>query len=161
MELALSVTKNVDQEFREIFGRGYDPVEEYSCEDAELILVTSGALASSAKEAVDLLRDQGMKVGVFRIRTFRPFPKKEVVKTLRNVKKVAVIDRNISFGQGGIFSSELQAALFQERVQVPVFSFIAGLGGKDVTMAEFEKIVDTALATDNPEKYPYWIGVLP
>jgi pyruvate/2-oxoacid:ferredoxin oxidoreductase alpha subunit len=161
MELGLSVIKDVDREFGEAFGRSYGLVEEYLCSDAELVLVASGAIASSAREAVDSFRNRGIKIGVLRIRSFRPFPKQDVIKPLASAKKVAVIDRNISFGQGGIFASELQTVLFQERLNLPVFGFIAGLGGKDVTMVQFEEIVDILLASETAGKSPYWVGVLP
>jgi pyruvate/2-oxoacid:ferredoxin oxidoreductase alpha subunit len=161
MDLGLSVIMDVGREFSETFGRSYGLVEEYLCQDAELILVASGAIASSTKEAVEHFRNRGMKVGVLRIRSFRPFPKKEAANQVRNAKKVAVIDRNISFGQGGIFASELQTALFQERLQLPVYTFVAGLGGKDLTIAQFEEMVETTFTAKAPEKCPYWIGVLP
>ena len=100
-------------------------------EDAEIILVTSGTAASTARHTVSLLREQGKKVGNLRMRVLRPFPFDDVRYYLKNASKIIVIDRNISFGYHGIFSQEVKSALYGYR-DVPVFSYIAGLGGRDI-----------------------------
>ena len=112
MEEALNVAGQVDEEYRERFGRGYGLLENYRLEDAETVLVTAGTIASTARVAIDELRRKGKKVGLVRMRLFRPFPKVQCLEALRNARKIAVIDRNLSPGQEGIFCEELKSALY-------------------------------------------------
>ncbi len=158
MERGLEVIKRVDREFEEIFGRGYGVVEPYRCDDAETILVNSGTVASTTRAVIDELRDEGVKVGSLKIRVFRPFPTEEVFELLSKAKKVAVIDRNISFGAHGIFYQEIKSALYG-RTDIPIIGYIAGLGGRDITPKVIREIADKAIGDENPERYINWIGV--
>lgn len=142
MEKALKVAKQADSEFKKLFGRGYGLVEKYRCNDADTLLVVSGSMSSTAKDAVDLMRKKGQKVGLLRIRLFRPFPKDEVRKAVKGIKKIGVIDRNISFGSEGIFFQEVKSALCNEPKRPSIYGFIAGLGGRDVTIDDINNIVD-------------------
>lgn len=146
-------------EFERIFGRRYEVVEGYRCDDADLILVTSGTVSSTARVVIDKLRDCGKRVGRLNIRIFRPFPARAVREAIRGCKKVAVLDRNISFGQGGIFAQELKAALCNEKDRPQVFGFIAGLGGRDITPASIEEVIETADRLDTPAREIEWIGL--
>ncbi len=128
-----AVSERVDGEFGRAFGRKYGLIEAYRCEGADLILVTSGTVASTARVVVDALREKGQRVGMVKVRLFRPFPKEELWEVLREAEKVAVVDRNVSFGVGGIFAHELRAAFCNEKTRPPIYSYIAGLGGRDVT----------------------------
>ncbi len=157
MEGALDILTDADRDFQRRFGRGYGLVEPYRCEDAELVLVTSGTVTSTAREAIDDLRQEGRKVGLLKVRLFRPFPADAVARHLRKAKKVAVFDRNISFGAGGIFAQEIKAALYNH-MSLPVFGFVGGLGGRDVTPDTVREVVDYALARDRAEDL-VWIGV--
>ncbi len=157
MEEALEVAREADLEYREMFGRGYGLVEPFMLEDAELALVTSGTVTSTARLVIKELRSQGLPVGLLKIRLFRPFPVEEVRRHLAHVKKVAVIDRNIGFGQGGIFAQEVKSALYNVGGP-PLFGFIAGLGGRDITPEVIAEIIDYALRHDRPEEL-IWIGV--
>lgn len=159
MEEALLVAEEADREFQEIFGRGYGLVEGYRTEDAEMILVTSGTVASTSRIVIDELREKGEKVGMLKIRTFRPFPTAKVRGVLCEAKKVAVIDRNCSFGYGGIFAQEVKAALYNEAERPPVFGFIAGLGGRDITPELIGEIIEYTLSCDRPEEDIIWRGV--
>jgi len=158
MENALEVTKDVDKEFGKIFGRSYGLVEEYRCKDANVILVVSGSMASTAEEAVDLMRKKGKKVGLVRIRTFRPFPKDEIRKIAKGRQAIGVVDRNISFGSEGIFFQEVKSALCNEKKRGPVLGFIAGLGGRDVLIKDFENIVNTTSRAPK-NKDIVWVGL--
>jgi len=158
MERGLDVIKRVDKEFKEVFGRGYGLIEPYRCDDAETILVTSGTVASTTKAVIDELRDEGVKVGSLKIRVFRPFPIEEVFAVLSKAKKVAVIDRNISFGAHGIFYQEIKSALYG-RTDIPILGYIAGLGGRDITPKVVREIADKAIGDKDPERYINWIGV--
>ncbi|MCK4548617.1 MAG: pyruvate ferredoxin oxidoreductase [Candidatus Krumholzibacteria bacterium] len=158
MDRGLDVIKKVNKEFEEIFGRGYGLIEPYRCDDAETILVTSGTVSSTTRAVIDELRDEGVKVGSLKIRVFRPFPTEEVFEVLSKAKKVAVIDRNISFGAHGIFYQEIKSALYG-RTDIPILGYIAGLGGRDVTPKVIREIADKAIGDEQPERYINWIGV--
>jgi pyruvate/2-oxoacid:ferredoxin oxidoreductase alpha subunit len=142
MEDALEVAEYVGQEYKERFGRGYGLVEPYRLEDAEIVLVTAGTIGSTARVAIDELREQGKKVGMLRMRMFRPFPKLRLIESLRHAKKIAVIDRNLSPGQEGVFCEELKSALYSMRNNVPVFGFVLGLGGTNVSLVHIKKVFD-------------------
>jgi pyruvate/2-oxoacid:ferredoxin oxidoreductase alpha subunit len=158
MEKALAVAEEADLEFKRLFGRGYGLVEPYRLEGAELALVTSGTVTSTARLVIDRLRAEGEKVGLLKVRLFRPFPTSFVREHLLGIPKIAVIDRNISFGHGGIFAQEIKSALYNHG-QPPLFGFIAGLGGRDITPELIEEIIEYALSHDRPEEEIIWMGV--
>ena len=158
MEKGLEVIKRVDKEFEEVFGRSYGLTESYRCEDAETILVTSGTVASTTRAVIDRMRDEGIKIGSLKIRVFRPFPFEEVFEVVSKAKKVAVIDRNISFGSHGIFFQEIKSTMYG-RSDIPVVGYIAGLGGRDITPAVVREIAEDAIGNEKPERYINWIGV--
>ncbi|MBI4242056.1 MAG: pyruvate ferredoxin oxidoreductase [Candidatus Rokubacteria bacterium] len=146
MELALDAVEEAGRRYGELTERAYSSVETYRAEDAELVIVTAGGIAGTAREAVDQLRGQGIPVGLVKLRLFRPFPSARVAGLLAGVGKVAVIDRNCSVGSGGIFCQEVRAALHAHRVTGPqVFSFIAGLGGVNVSADRVMEICRSAL----------------
>ncbi|MEJ2078216.1 MAG: pyruvate ferredoxin oxidoreductase [Acidobacteriota bacterium] len=153
---ALEVAKSVDQEFAAIFGRSYGIIEAYRCDDAELMVITSSTVTSTAREVIDRLRDEGRRVGLLKIRLFRPFPAEELRRLCAGAAKLAVIDRNIGFGVGGIFAQEVRAALYNHLV-VPVYGFIAGLGGRDITPETILEIVQWAETNEPADSI--WIGV--
>jgi pyruvate/2-oxoacid:ferredoxin oxidoreductase alpha subunit len=158
MEEALAVAEEADLEFKRLFGRGYGLVEPYRLEGAELALVTSGTVTSTARLVIDRLRAEGERVGLLKVRLFRPFPTSLVREHLLGIPKIAVIDRNISFGHGGIFAQEIKSALYNYG-QPPLFGFIAGLGGRDITPELIEEIIEYALSHDRPEEEIIWMGV--
>ncbi len=140
MENAVEIVESIDKEYEEQFGRGYGLFETYRLEDAEIVLVTAGTIGSTARVTVDGLREKGKKVGMLRVRLFRPFPKARLIESLRNAKKIAVIDRNISLGQEGIFCEELKSVLYSRVRDIPVFGFVLGLGGTNVGPSHIEKV---------------------
>jgi pyruvate/2-oxoacid:ferredoxin oxidoreductase alpha subunit len=154
-----AVCKEVDGQFGEIFGRGYGLVEAYRCEGADLVLMTAGAITSTARVAVDALREKGRKVGLLKLRLFRPFPKDEILGIIRNVEKVAVLDRNLSLGLGGIFAHELRAALCNEKVRPPIYSYITGLGGRDTTLQILNDVVYQTYERPEPSEQSVWVGL--
>jgi pyruvate/2-oxoacid:ferredoxin oxidoreductase alpha subunit len=157
MDSAKEIAVRVDQEFREVFGRGYGIVEPFRVEDAETVIVTAGSITSTARLAINDLRNQGHKVGLVKCRLFRPFPREAVQQVLRGKKKIAVIDRNISLGSGGIFCQELRGALVHSLDHPWIFSYIAGVGGTDVTPEVIQKIVFDVLGRTSPADAPIWI----
>jgi len=146
---ALEVHEEVAKEFDHLFGRKYGAIEQYRMDDAEYVLVMSNAFATKGKAAVNNFREKGYNVGLLRIRLVRPFPKKEIIDALKNRKGVAVIDQNISIGSGGVFHTEIAATLCNEIDRPPILSFIGGLGGKDITPVEFQKILDDTIVSSN------------
>jgi pyruvate/2-oxoacid:ferredoxin oxidoreductase alpha subunit len=109
--------------------------------------------------AVDKLRQEGVKAGNLRIKLFRPFPFDKVREITAKAKKVAVVDRNISYGHHGIFYQEVKSALYGRDHGLPVFGFITGLGGRDITPSTFTEIADIALGKEKADEDIIWIGV--
>jgi len=126
-------------------------------EDAEVVLVTAGSITSTARVAIKTLREKGCRVGLLKLRLFRPFPVEAIQQALIGKKKIAVIDRNISLGSGGIFCQELRAALVHSPDHPLTFSYIAGIGGTDVTPEIIQKIAfDVESRTESTDE-PIWI----
>jgi len=159
MERAVGVAEAVDHEWGERFGRSWGLVERYRLDDAEIALVTSGTVTGTSRVVVDELRDKGLKIGLLKVRMFRPFPHEKVRQALAGIEKVAVIDRNISFGDSGVFAQEVRAALYNADERPPVFDFVTGLGGRDIVPATIREIVDYTVAHDAPVEEFTWIGV--
>jgi pyruvate/2-oxoacid:ferredoxin oxidoreductase alpha subunit len=158
MEASLKVMEDVDDQFREHFGRGYGLVDSVQTEDAELVLVTTATITSTARLAIGRLREKGHKVGLLKIRVFRPFPVLQLRSILDRVPKVAVIDRNISLGREGIFCSELKAALANSPQRHKIQGYLAGIGGTDVTPELIEGIVLHALEIQEATDGPIWMA---
>ena len=154
------VVPEVTEEFNETFGRFYPHLETYRADDAEYILVTSGTITGTSRTVVDHYREKGIRLGLLKIRMFRPFPFEEVADLLSGAKAVGVIDRNISFGSTGIFCQEVANALtFHSSKNSPILrGYIAGLGGRDVTMKTISDVVEDLLGADRPEA-PIWIDL--
>ncbi|BAZ99728.1 pyruvate synthase subunit PorA [Methanothermobacter sp. EMTCatA1] len=152
MERSRKIIERACREFSEMFGRDYGFVEEYRCEDAEIILVAMGSVCSTLREVIDELRDKGKAVGLLKVRVHRPFPAEEIKRAVRNASKVAVLDKNITFSVGGALYTEI-SALLRDR---DVYGFIVGLGGRDITPAHIEEIVKR---TETPERSVTWIGL--
>lgn len=137
MKNSKTVINKVTSDFARTFGRNYSGlIEEFRMEDAEYALIASGTLASTGKYVVNKLREEGEKVGLIRLRFFRPFPDAEIVKAVSGLKAVGVLDRSISFAASGSTATEVRAALYGKS-DVPVTGFIAGLGGRDVRVEDF------------------------
>jgi pyruvate ferredoxin oxidoreductase alpha subunit len=135
---ALVVHERITDEFAARFGRQYDLVEPFQLDDADYVLVMSNAFATKGKAAVERWRAQGKKVGLLRLRVLRPFPAQTISAALAGRKAVAVIDQNLAPGLGGITYQEIVTALYHEKPRPPLVSLIGGLGGKDISDAEFE-----------------------
>ncbi len=159
-----AVIVEVHEEFARIFGRRYDPfIEEYRTDDAEVVLFQMGAHAETAKVVVDKLRNHGEKVGVVRLRSFRPFPTGEVRESLSRFKAVGVVDNSVSYGiasGGGVLLTEARSALYGLGDEVKTVGFVAGLGGEVITHQEFLKMfrkLQEVARTGKVEKEAYWL----
>jgi pyruvate ferredoxin oxidoreductase alpha subunit/phenylglyoxylate dehydrogenase alpha subunit len=141
---ALKVIREVDEEFAKHFGRSYGGlIETYYCKDAEIALITIGSMTGAAREAVDIKRKEGIKVGLIKIRAVRPFPADEIRENLQGKKAFGVVDRNVSFGWNtGIIYQEVRAALYDIEKKIPSIPFIGGLGGEDLTVNHFIDAID-------------------
>ena len=165
MEKARVALAEIDAEWGERLGRRYGAIEAYRMEGAELALVTSGTITSTARHVVNELREQGEKVGLVKVRMFRPFPGEALRKALAGVPQVAVLDRNISPGHAGIFAEEMRAALYDLPAgkRPVIHGYIVGLGGRDVTPATILDCVARARAAAKPNAAPepedVWVGV--
>jgi pyruvate/2-oxoacid:ferredoxin oxidoreductase alpha subunit len=157
MEKTRPVIKRVNEEYRQIVGRGYDVIEPIDMEDAEIVLVTSGAMTSTARVAIQSLREKGYKAGLLKLKTFRPFPTREVQEALKNVPKVAILDRNISIGKEGIWCQEVKAALYPLPSRPVITNFIAGICGADVSPEMIEDMVLGTLNRKEPAALPIWV----
>jgi len=158
MEASLKVIEDVDRLFSEDFGRGYGLVDTVHVEDAELVLVTTATITSTARLVIAELREKGYKVGLLKIRVFRPFPTLQLRGILDRVPKIAVIDRNISLGREGIFCSELKAALANSPERHCIQGYLAGIGGTDVTPEIIGRIVLHALEMQEATDGPIWMA---
>jgi len=153
MMKAPEVIKKVADEFGQKFGRKYGLVEEYRLDDAEYAIVVIGSTAGTAKDTVDMMRDKGHKVGLLRIRVFRPFPAEEIVKALKNVRVVGVMDRADGVNAyGGPVFMEVRAALYEEEKKPDVYSFVYGLGGRDVKPVDIERVFQMIMDADKGKK---------
>jgi len=134
MDNSYSVIKRVSKEFYEIFGRWHgDLVKEYMTDNAEVVIISIGAVAEEVEAAVDEMRENGLSVGALKIRITRPFPYQEIAKIADQTSAILVIDRDISFGWGGIIAGEVRAALHKYKIDTPVYEKIMGLGGDEIT----------------------------
>ena len=147
MEDAKKVIKDVGKEFGERFGRDYsDMIEKGYVDDADFVFMGMGSLMGTVKEAVELLRKEGYKVGYAKVRWFRPFPKEELREIAESVKGIAVLDRNFSFGQEGILFNEAKGALYNTSARPIMKNYIVGLGGRDFTVPDVKKIAENMKA---------------
>jgi pyruvate ferredoxin oxidoreductase alpha subunit len=136
-----AIIQEAGKEFGRMFGRDYSAmVEGYRLDDAETAIVAMGSICGTTKDAIDEMREEGKKVGLLKVRVFRPFPTDEIAQALAHVKSVAVLDKNISLGAKGALALEVKDALYSSGI--PVKDYIIGLGGRDVRKKDIKAIVD-------------------
>ncbi|MGC9357681.1 MAG: pyruvate ferredoxin oxidoreductase [Anaerolineae bacterium] len=165
MRNAKDVILQVGKEFGEAFGREYGLFETYRLDDADVAIVVLSSTAGTARTAVDRLRDEGLQVGLLKPRVFRPFPGDEMVAALQGVKAIAVMDRSVSFGaldNGGPLWLEVAAAAQSRGLQIPIVDYVFGLGGRDTTARDIERIYRHILkvaSTGEVEQHVNYVGV--
>jgi pyruvate/2-oxoacid:ferredoxin oxidoreductase alpha subunit len=157
MAHGVHVVEQVDEAFGRAFGRRYGLVEAIDCEGAELVLLTTATITSTARVALQELRDQGVKVGLCKLRLFRPFPTAALRAVLDGAPRIAVLERNISLGREGIFCSETKAALSNSPQRPPVQGYLAGIGGTNVNPELIKWVVRDALDRDTFSDEPVWV----
>jgi len=155
-EYAKKLIPEISQEWKKKFDRYHgDLLELYKCEDAEYILLSMGAIGAESKVSINNLRREGIKIGLARVRCIRPFPQEDILKLSKKADLI-VIDRNISVGMEGAVFSETKASLFNKS-DAKVYGFIAGLGGKDVTYGDIEKMCKKVV--NKKAKHLEWFGL--
>ena len=161
MEIAKGVINEVNEEYAHIFGRTYKQVDSYLVDDADVILICTGTVASTARVAIESLRDKGEKAGLVKMKTFRPFPAEDITKMLKGKKKVAVVDRNFSPGAQGVWAQEIRSVLYElpENERPVIYGYIAGLGGRDISVNTIEDIYRKTVESEKPDDRDMWIGV--
>jgi pyruvate/2-oxoacid:ferredoxin oxidoreductase alpha subunit len=165
-ERAKKVIEDVDAEYGKRFGRSYDGlVEEYACDDADAVLMTMGSMTGTARDVVDEMQAQGKRIGLVKLRGFRPFPSEEIMEMGRKYNAIAVVDRNTSYGSagGGIVAMETASALYHLSDRPLLLDFFVGLGGSDVTMKQIEYMADKTLeaaSTGKVDKKVEWVELV-
>ena len=157
MEKAYQVIKDVAKDFEDAFGKKYDHVEAYKTDDADYILIIIGSAAGTAKAVVDKVRDKGVKVGLIKIRTYRPFPYGDIMDVIEssNCKAIGVFDRAETFGAAaGPLFSDIATAMFLRNKHYPMIDFIYGLGGRDTNINHIEEAIDKVMKLAAGEEVP-------
>ena len=161
MARAMNVFDAIEQDWARLTGRSWPALEAYRADDADLLLITSGTITSTARDVIDERRAAGDRIGLVKMKMFRPFPTAALRMALRGVRRVAVLDRNVSPGHGGIFAEEIRSALYDMPLddRPMLFGYVLGLGGRDVTPAVINDVIDRTRAAVSPEREDLWVGV--
>jgi pyruvate ferredoxin oxidoreductase alpha subunit len=165
MKNALKRIQEVNSEYGKISGRSYGNglIDAYKLDDAEIAVVCVGSTAGTLKVLIDELRQEGIKVGLLRLRTFRPIPVEEIRSALKNAKAIAVMDKSMSFGGfGGAVFIEVRHALYDLKQHPPIINYIYGLGGRDSSPRELRKIFEELLKiskTGHIDSQVYYLGL--
>ncbi len=159
---AKDIIKEVSEEFYNLTGRKYDLYEKYMLDDAEVGIVVLNSTVGTAKDAIDNLREKGIKAGLLKPRAFRPLPYSEIPEELKNLKALAILDKCDSVnGYAAPLFTELTSAMYSKGLTVPTVNYIYGLGGVDVKVDDiesiYEKLVDIS-KNGMPEKTTYYLG---
>ncbi len=146
MQRSLKKIEDVANEFYDVYGRYYGGlIDEYRTDDADIIIMAMGSIIGTIKDVIDKLRDRNVKVGLLKVRSFRPFPVEAIKNVLKDSKVVVVLDKNISLGlnEGALFT-ETKSSLYNTKIDVPIVGYMVGHGGRDIKVDLIEKIVDDA-----------------
>jgi pyruvate ferredoxin oxidoreductase alpha subunit len=144
MQKAIPKIEAVAKEFEEVFGRFHGGlVDGYMLDDAEIVIMAMGSVLGTVKDVVDQYRARGEKIGVLKVRSFRPFPKEQVREAIKNAHAVVVLDKNISIGtnEGALFT-ETKSCLYNSKIRIPVMGYTLGHGGRDIRMESIAKVIE-------------------
>ncbi len=162
MDEARNEIRKVVEDYNENFNRNYSPfIEKYHTEDADAVMVVLGTIGSTAKDVVDEMREKGKKVGVARVRYFRPFPIDEIRSLAKNTNMIGVVDRSYSFGPGADLYAETKSVLYGHTT-IPVKNYVMGLGGRDITPQILEEVFNDMLAIAKEgvvDREVEWVGL--
>ena len=144
---ALAKIEAVAKEFEETFGRSFGGlIDTYRVDDAEVVIVTLGSVIGTIKDAIDAMRSEGIRVGLVKVRSYRPFPVKALKDALKDAAVIAVLEKDVSIGNEAGLLTDLKAAFYNSNIRTPIIGFTAGLGGRDITVKDIQKMVQKAVA---------------
>jgi len=142
---ALPKIEEVARQFQESFGRYYGGlIDGYFLDDADIVIVTLGSVVGTIKDAIDSMRSEGKKVGMLKIRSYRPFPVQALRKALKDAAVIAVIEKDVAIGGEAGLVTDLKAAFYNSSIRTPIIGFAAGLGGRDITIKDIRRMVEKA-----------------
>ena len=163
MKAAKKVIAEVSREFEELTGRKYEFFERYQMDDAERVIVCMNSTAGTTKAVVDELRAKGEKVGLIKVRMYRPFPAEEIAEALRGAKAVAVLDKSDSLnGAGGALFEDVVSAMYTSNIHVPTVNYVYGIGGRDTTTKEIGSVyadLNSIVGNDKVENPYRYLGL--
>jgi len=161
MRSAIGVVAEIDQKFQEVFGRNGNPyIEPYQCDDAEFVAICMGSLSYHLRDVVDILRTEGLPVGVMGLRLYRPFPDQAVREALAGRKNVIVFEKALSYGNQGALYADIKSALYCGKKRPPVHNYILGLGGREIKTAQLVEVLKKSCTQpDTVGDEPQWIGL--
>ncbi|MBS3733221.1 MAG: pyruvate ferredoxin oxidoreductase [Desulfobacterales bacterium] len=161
MRRAIDVVADTDAEFAQVFGRGGNPfIEPYRCEDAEYVAVAMGSLSYQLRDVIDVLRQEGLAIGVAGLRLYRPFPNRAVAEALSGKKGVIVFEKAVSYGYEGPLYADIKAALYDCAQRPAVHNYILGLGGREIKTDDLFDSLRTSCGADAPEaREPAFVGL--
>jgi pyruvate ferredoxin oxidoreductase alpha subunit len=153
MKRAKKVILDIAKEFEALTGQSYGFFEGYRLEDAEYAIVAIGSVCGTAKDAVDRLREQGLRAGLLKIRVFRPFPAEEIAAALKHCKAIAIMDRSEGYNAvGGPLGAEVTAALYRAKCQAETVNIMYGLSGRDVRVEDLEQVYENLVKLSEGEQ---------
>ncbi len=156
MEQVVEITNETGQEWTELTGRPQGVLEEYRCDQADIVIVTMGSMSGNVREAVDTIRESGLPIGLLKVRLFRPLPADAIRKVLLKFSKILVLDRNYSPGVGGFLHQEIRALMYGLDKTPDIFGYLAGVGGLNVSPGNIESIVDE-IKNSKPSAKSVWV----
>ncbi len=161
LRTALDTYVEIDTEFREQFGRGGNPlVEEYKCDDAEFVAVCIGSLSYQLRDVVDIMRDDGVKIGVMGVQMYRPFPDEAIVAVLADKKCAIVLEKALSYGNQGALYGDIKSALYNSAAKPHVHNYILGLGGREIkTQHLLDALTESCTSPAAIGDTPRWLGL--
>ena len=161
LRAALEVYEEIDNDFKKEFGRGGNPfVEEYKCDDAEFVAVCIGSLSYQLRDVIDIMREEGVKVGVMGVQMYRPFPNEAIVEALAGKKCAVVFEKALSYGNQGALYADIKAALYNSQDRPIVHNYILGLGGREIkTQHLIDALTESCSSPETFGDTPRWIGL--
>jgi len=154
---SLEVIEEASAAFAKAFGRASGGlIEKYKSDDAETVLVAKGSISGTIKDVVDELRAEGKKVGLVRLKVFRPFPREAMLAALKDAKHIAVIEKGGSFGAGGIMTPEVKEVLYDAGLRIPVSGFCVQLAGREIPPDGIREIIDRVSKGERQKAYEYF-----
>jgi pyruvate/2-oxoacid:ferredoxin oxidoreductase alpha subunit len=160
MRAAAKRLVEVEEDYQRKLGRSYHGlVEDYRCEDADAVLIANGSVVSTARHIVNEMRKEGKKVGLAKIRVFRPFPTAEIIRAIGRSTSVGVLDRSYSFGYGGALFQEVRGASYGRAGSPSIKDYVAGIGGRDITPGILRGVFDDMLSGKRGDSEIAWVGL--